>query len=282
MTAGEVGVVVATRNRRAELMRTLDRLRSLPERPAVVVVDNHSGDGTVEAVERRGDVTLIPLDTNIGAAARTVGVHALTTRFAAFSDDDSWWSPGALDIATEIMDRRPAVGLLMGRILVGLEQAEDVICEQLRESSVTNEYGEPVIIGFAACGAIVRRKAFLDVGGFLPQLCIGGEETLLALDLIDAGWQCIYSDDVVVHHHPSMLRDRAVRSRMTVRNQLWTMWLRLPPTQAVRATVRLMRSPFAPRVGGTFDAIVGWPAVRHLRRTVTPATSRLVRAVSRG
>ena len=41
-----VAVVVITRDRADDLLRTLDRLRRLPERPAVVVVDNGSGDGT--------------------------------------------------------------------------------------------------------------------------------------------------------------------------------------------------------------------------------------------
>ena len=45
-----VTVVIATRNRRPELLRTLGRLHELPDRPPVIVVDNASADGSAAAV----------------------------------------------------------------------------------------------------------------------------------------------------------------------------------------------------------------------------------------
>ncbi len=45
-----VTVVVITHNRRAELARTLDHLAGLPEKPAVIVVDNGSDDGSAAYV----------------------------------------------------------------------------------------------------------------------------------------------------------------------------------------------------------------------------------------
>src|SRR5699024_12841714 len=47
-----IGVVVITRNRCRELLRTLRALETLPESPPIVVVDNASCDGTAEAVAR--------------------------------------------------------------------------------------------------------------------------------------------------------------------------------------------------------------------------------------
>ena len=68
-------VVIATRNRGAELCPTLERLASLPERPPVVVVDNGSEDGTAAMVRRRFPGTeLIALRRNRGAWARNLGV----------------------------------------------------------------------------------------------------------------------------------------------------------------------------------------------------------------
>ena len=43
-----VTVVIITRERHAELARTLERLRALPERPPIVVVDH--GDGPAEPI----------------------------------------------------------------------------------------------------------------------------------------------------------------------------------------------------------------------------------------
>ncbi len=63
-----VSVVVITHNRCQELDRTLRRLAKLPERPAVVVVDNASADDTVTVVRsRHPDVTLFTPGENLGA-----------------------------------------------------------------------------------------------------------------------------------------------------------------------------------------------------------------------
>src|SRR5918911_4826437 len=92
-----VAVVIATRNRRESLGKTLDHLLALPERPPIVVVDNASTDGTVDLVARRyPEVEVVALPENRGGAARNVGVARVGAPYVAFSDDDSWWEPGAL------------------------------------------------------------------------------------------------------------------------------------------------------------------------------------------
>src|SRR4051812_41381901 len=107
-----ISVVIATRNRRAELEATLPRLIALPERPRVIVVDNGSTDGTVESVRRLSGVGLLHLGENLGGAARTIGARAVETPYVAFSDDDSWWAPGALGRAADLLDAHPRLALV--------------------------------------------------------------------------------------------------------------------------------------------------------------------------
>ena len=45
-------VAMITRDRCRSMLRTLDRLAALPERPPVAVVDNGSADATVAALAR--------------------------------------------------------------------------------------------------------------------------------------------------------------------------------------------------------------------------------------
>src|SRR5918911_3792446 len=97
-----VSGVMLTHDRRERTLRGLAELTALPERPPIVVVDNASSDGTPEAVRRAfPSVRVIELVENVGAAARNVGVEAVETPYVAFSDDDSWWAPGALARAAE-------------------------------------------------------------------------------------------------------------------------------------------------------------------------------------
>jgi len=238
-----VAVVVVTRNRLSELLTTLDRLRALPEKPKVIVVDNASSDGTPEAVRRRyPDVEVIPLDENIGGAGRNVGVERVETPYVAFSDDDSWWAPGSLSRAADLFDKHPRLGLLAARILVGPEEREDPICAEMQRSPLPAEPDLPgsVVLGFLACAAVVRRSAYLEAGGFDPKLLVGGEEQLLAADLASAGWGLAYVDELIAHHHPSTVRDSRTRRRSGICNALWFAWLRRPAPIAARQTLRAL------------------------------------------
>jgi GT2 family glycosyltransferase len=238
-----VTVVIATRDRRSSLLRTLDRLAALPELPPVIVVDHGSSDGSVAAVRRtHPGVRVIEPGRDLGGGGRTVGARAAATPYVAFSDDDSWWAPGALARAVGLLDAHPGVALLAARILVGPEQRLDATCAAMARSPLVA--GEPLpgtpVLGFLACGAVVRRDAFLACGGFEPRFGIGGEEELLALDLAAAGWRLVYAPDVVAHHDPAPGPRGGRRTRVELRNALWSCWLRRPAGRALRRTAAIV------------------------------------------
>src|SRR3954468_17280416 len=105
-----VAVVVITHNRKAEVISALARLRDLPERPAVVVVDNGSADGTADAIRTEHPrARLIARTENLGALGRNVGVAEVDTPFVAFCDDDTWWEPGSLRRAADVFEAHPEV-----------------------------------------------------------------------------------------------------------------------------------------------------------------------------
>src|SRR6476659_5613720 len=119
-----ITTVVMTRDRRDDLLASLAH----HEGP-VVVVDNGSRDCTLEALEalRRPDLTVIALPANAGAPARNIGVRAASTPYVAFADDDSWWAPGALARAEQVLDEHPRLGLLAARLLVGEDERLDPV-----------------------------------------------------------------------------------------------------------------------------------------------------------
>jgi N-acetylglucosaminyl-diphospho-decaprenol L-rhamnosyltransferase len=280
---GRVGVVIATHNRVSPLLHTLSKLRALPEEPRIVVVDNASHDGTAAEVERLfSDVEVISLRENEGAAARTVGAAALDVPYLAFSDSDSWWAPGALARAAEYFDLHPRLGLVAARVLVGDEERLDPTCRAMAGSPLRDPGvpGRPVL-GFIACGSVVRRSAFLSVGGFEPRFGVGGEEELLAVDLAAAGWSLAYMEDVVAHHHPSAQRDAELRQRTVVRNRLWTAWLRRPAGPALRETIRALRQSARDRhaAAGLADALRGWPWVLANRKQISPELEARLQAL---
>jgi GT2 family glycosyltransferase len=262
-------VVVVTRNRRDQLLATLSRHRA-----PVVVVDNASSDGTPEAVEQAfPEVTLVRLNENAGAAARNEGVRLARTRYVAFADDDSYWAPGSLRRAARLLDAHPRTGLIAARVLVGFEERPDPVSVAMATAPLGRpaHLPGPAVLGFLACSVVVRREAFLSVGGFHPLLHLYGEEALLAMDLAAAGWGLAYVPSIVVHHHPgASIREPDRRRLLEVRNRVLTAWLRRPLRFALRETLRAVRDS-ADRPGA-------WAALSALRAALRERR-RLPRAV---
>ncbi len=267
-------VVVATRNRRDELLRTLGELQRLPERPPVVVVDNDSSDGTVAAVrDQFPDVDLVVGGRGMGPASRNLGVAGATTPYIAFADDDSWWAPGSLSHAADLFDRHPRLGLLTGRVLVGPDEQLDPTSRLMADSPLARDDDAPgvPVLGFLGCAGIVRRRAFDEVGGFHPRTRFGGEETLLSADLRQAGWSLAYVDEIVAFHHPSPVRDPRGRRASELWNRLLLAWLRYPSGAARRVTRDVIAAAVRSRC---------WPLVPLVARNL-PATLLRERAVAR-
>src|SRR5689334_1184937 len=201
-----VAVVMLTHNRREEVLASLDQLTRLPERPRIVVVDNGSSDGTAERVAQCfPQVEVLPAGGNLGAAARNLGVRRAEAPYVALCDDDTWWETGALTHAADLFDAHPRLAVVTARVLVGPEDKEDSICAELAHSPLPVEPGMPgpPLLGFMAGASVVRCSAFLAAGGFEPRFFLGGEEELLAADLVAAGWWLCYVPQLIVHHHPS-------------------------------------------------------------------------------
>ncbi|MCW2849131.1 MAG: hypothetical protein JWR90_3105, partial [Marmoricola sp.] len=232
------------------VVMTLDRWtdleRSLPHHEGpVILVDNGSTDGTPALVrERFPTVEVVELGHNLGAVARNVGVTRARTPYVAFADDDSWWAPGALHQAADLLDEHERLAVLAARVLVGPDERPDPVCELMRTSplALAEDLPGPSVLGFLACAAVVRRDAFLAAGGFDDVVFFMGEEERLALDLASAGWGLAYVDRVVAHHHPSPVRDPSARRARAARNRLLVALLRRPWPVVLRSVVRELRA----------------------------------------
>lgn len=238
-----VTLVVLSWNRCEELRRTLEHLHALPTPVPIIVVDNGSTDGTARMLRTRfPTVQHIHLPINIGAAARNTGARAASTPYVAFCDDDTWWEGDALDQAAALLDRYPRIAVLNARVVVGPERREDPTCTAMARSPLRGaDLPGPRLVGFMAGAVVMRRAAFLAVGGYEKKLFIGAEEALLAMDLLSLGWDIVYASALTVVHWPSQLRDAHARNWLLLRNRVWVAWLRYPAGAALRETLALLR-----------------------------------------
>lgn len=264
--AEPITVVVATRNRRDELARTLSR----HEAP-VVVVDNASTDGTAAAARAApGVIEVVELRRNHGAYGRTLGAMRARTPYVAFADDDSWWAPGSLERAVKVLQEHPRLAVLAAQMRVMPGDELDPLCRVMEESTLPRRADLPgnSVLGFMACAAVVHRGAFLAVGGFDDVVRFPGEEERVALDLAAAGLGLAYVPDVVAYHEPSQRReDPARRTARVTRSRLLTALMRRPWSTVGRDAVEVLRTGAVGR-RGLVSALPAAPAALRRRSVV--------------
>ncbi len=234
--ADQVTVVLLTFNCAHRLLTILEQLRQL-ELP-IIAVDNASSDDTVALLTSRPEIDVIALPTNVGAAGRNRGAQRATTPYVLFCDDDGWWEPGGLTAAVEMFEAHPRLAVVNARILVGEQRRLDGISAEMADSPLPDDAGipGPVLLSFMGGAVLVRRSAYLAVGGYDSVFFMGGEEETLALPLLRAGWQMRYFPELVMRHYPSVANAPQLRAH-GMRNTLWNAWLHRRLRSALRWTV---------------------------------------------
>ena len=82
-------------------------------------------------------------------------------------------------------------------------------------------------VDFIACGAAIRKKVYMDVGGFNEKLFIYGEETDFSYRCIAKGYTIVYIPNILVAHPPS--KSPIIDSFLIgARNKIWVDYTFLP------------------------------------------------------
>jgi len=121
-------VVIVSFNTQAELQACLASLAAAP--PAVpheiVVVDNGSGDGSVEMVRTRWPaVRLIEAGANLGfARANNLAIRATNSELVLLLNSDTVVPAGALDTLVATLERHPDAAAVGPRLVDGTGRAE--------------------------------------------------------------------------------------------------------------------------------------------------------------
>jgi GT2 family glycosyltransferase len=129
--SGRVTIVVLSWNGREDTLACLRSLRKASYEPfSVVVVDNGSSDGTLDAVrESFGDVELLPQTTNLGfAEGNNIGIrHALArgSDYVLVLNNDTRVDPDFLEPLVAAAEARSDAGAVCPKIL--FEDAPDRI-----------------------------------------------------------------------------------------------------------------------------------------------------------
>ncbi len=224
---------ICTHDRPQELACTLDRLGALPPHDAeIVIVDNASSSRPeVSGHLPNGlPVRLILRRFNEGASARNHAARACDADWLVLLDDDS--SPTDLAFLP-LLDDAPTDCLVLGAD-IHLSADED------GRPRGREQGGLPEV--FIGCGAAVRRKAFLDAGGYDPRFEYYAEEYDLCARLLRMGGHVRFEPAFRVEHRKVRQgRDFARIIARLVRNNAWVEQRYAPEHERTEAIGRMRR-----------------------------------------
>ena len=120
MNGGGLDIVIVSYGSRELLRECLEALRAHPpsRSMSVVVVDNASGDGTVEMIDRDfPDVDLVASAENLGfAAATNLGARRGTSPYLLALNPDTAVTEGALETVISVLESQPEVAVVGPRL----------------------------------------------------------------------------------------------------------------------------------------------------------------------
>jgi GT2 family glycosyltransferase/glycosyltransferase involved in cell wall biosynthesis len=238
-----VSVVIVNYKGADDTIACLDGLAALDwpaERLEVVVVDNASGDGSVERIRAaHPGVTVLALDTNTGfAGGCNRGVAAATGQYVAFINNDARPDPHWLTAALRELDDHPEVACVASKVLDWEGRTVDFVDAALSVyghgfklhvgEPAEGRFDEPRDVLFATGAAmVVRRGVFDSAGGFDERYFMFFEDVDLGWRLWLLGWKVRYVPASLVYHrhHASMAKFKSWREHYLLeRNALFTVY----------------------------------------------------------
>ncbi|CAB3758212.1 glycosyl transferase family 2 [Burkholderia sp. MSh2] len=234
-----IAAVVVTHNRPALLIDAIDALRGQTRMiDALIVVDNASGEETVDVLKQAQGIHVLRLDENLGGAGGfAAGVHRaleLGADWILLLDDDAIATPSLVEqllgplgqLAHEKVGAICSTVLEFGRVALMHRRRfdpatlkEPVVDEaEYRESPVRIDCGS--FVGFLVSAAAVRAVGLPNASFFLAY-----DDTEYSLRLGRAGWSIWLAPGAVIdHRRPAGGRLRSgpygVKHYYNLRNQL--------------------------------------------------------------
>jgi GT2 family glycosyltransferase len=157
-----LSIIIVSFNARADLERCLESLRAAPPAVAheIIVVDNGSIDGSVDAARRFPGVRVIEAGANLGfARANNIGIRESTGVNLLLLNSDTVVSSGSIDRLLDELDRDSSVAVVGPRLVDGDGRAELSFGRMI---GPLNELRQKRLARSAAVEQLTRRRQYPD------------------------------------------------------------------------------------------------------------------------
>jgi GT2 family glycosyltransferase len=222
-------VMITTKNRAADLRRTLGVLCTLNPAPLeVLITADGCTDDTVATVRRELPAArLIINEVGRGSvASRDRMMREAHGDLVLALDDDSYpEQPDCLARIAPLFKKKPKLAI------AHFPQRTDEYPATLTQT----DFGPAIPTrSFANSGAVLRRSVYLELPGFEPEFFHMYEEPDYGLQCVGAGYEVLYTPVVTIRHHYSgQTRSELRNHHRHSRNEFWSVLLRCPFPQFI-------------------------------------------------
>lgn len=245
-------VVIPNYNGIQYIEECLDSLLAGSKRPAVIVVDNASRDGSYELIEKKylkvPEISLIRLSENTGFShAVNIGIQNAATEFVFLLNNDTVVDKSCVEEMERIMEGSPKIFSAGAKMInmkfpEKIDDAGDFYCAlgwafaRGKDKPVQNYEKSGRI--FAACGggAIYRKALLEEVGMFddahfayLEDIDVGYRANIL-------GYPSVFAPKALVFHAGSGVsgsRHNAFKVDLSSRNSIYLIYKNMPFLQVL-------------------------------------------------
>ena len=221
-------ILITTKNRKDELVFTLQKINDLLTRDNVVciVFDDGSTDGTSDFLKREyPQIILYRNKISKGYLyCRNKMLDEAVTDFSISLDDDAHFlTEKPLESIEDYFLKNNRAGLLGFRIFWSKEKPQNIL---------SNDHSIKMK-SFVGCAHVWRMSAWNDIPNYPEWFVFYGEEDFASYQLFKKKWEVHYLPDVLVHHRVDVKarkndKDYRIRLRRSLRSGWYLYFLFYP------------------------------------------------------
>lgn len=242
-----VSLVTICWNRKAEICESLRRIKEIEYKSLeIIVVDNCSTDGTIEAIESEfPEVKLIKMFKNIGIEAYDIGFKNARGKYIVILDDDSFPQKNAVRRMVEKFEKDEKLGVVAFDVRNYYNYDEVKIQEEKDDGENTAAESDNYIMAFNGAGAGVRRDVLEKIGFYPEEFFLYWNEQDTAFRILDLGYKIKFFADVISYHKYSPKNRSSWRAPFYyTRNAFFLVWKNYSSSKVVKKTLELIYDCF--------------------------------------
>ncbi len=192
-----ISFLIVTKNRSDDLILTLNKLKQLIDlslHEVLVFIDGCSKTETVVSDFNWVNWTVSKQSISASPARNILYKKAKGTIFIGLDDDAHPISENFIELVETTFEEYPKLGIIAFQEVRGLFKSDK---DAIKHSRTGVNYFSNDFVG---CGFAIDKKVYDTTNGFPVWIDIYGEESAVAMEVLDLGYDILYRYDIKVNH----------------------------------------------------------------------------------